>query len=194
MKPGRLSARDLALFALPCLGLAGIGLPLQVYLPPYYSVDLGLNLSAVGAAFMVVRLFDIGIDPMLGILMDRTRLPFGRFKTWLSAGVPLLMLASVVLFFAKPGATATQLAVGLALAYGGWAVCVVAQTSRGALLSPSYNERSRIYGWRQMFHLLRPLLILILPIAANHFVPGREAGVRAMGLWLLVLTPVSTAL
>lgn len=186
--------RDLALFALPCLGLAGIGLPLQVYLPPYYSVDLGLNLSAVGVAFMVVRLFDIGIDPMLGILMDRTRLPFGRFKTWLSAGVPLLMLACVVLFFAKPGATATQLAIGLALAYGGWSVCVVAQTSWGALLSPSYNERSRIYGWWQFFNLLGLLLILTLPIATEHFVPGRAAGIRAMGLWLLVLTPVSTAL
>lgn len=194
MKQGRRSARDLALFAAPCLGLAGIGLPLQVYLPPYYSADLGLNLSAVGVAFMVVRLLDIGVDPALGILMDRTRLPFGRFKAWLTAGVPLLMLSSVVLFFAKPGVGATQLAVGLALAYGGWSVCVVAQTSWGALLSPSYNERSRIYGWWQMFNLLGLLLVLILPIAAEHFTPGRVAGIRAMGLWLLILTPVSTAL
>jgi Na+/melibiose symporter-like transporter len=194
MKPGRLSVRDLALFSLPCLGLAGIGLPLQVYLPPYYSAQLGLNLSAVGVAFMVVRLLDIGIDPALGILMDRTRLPFGRFKTWLSAGVPLLMLASVVLFFAKPGVTAVQLAIGLALAYGGWSVCVVAQTSWGALLSPSYNERSRIYGWWQMFNLLGLLLVLILPIVAGYVSPGREAGIRAMGLWLFILTPASTAL
>ena len=194
MTKGRRSARDLALFAAPCLGLAGIGLPLQVYLPPYYSADLGLNLSAVGVAFMVVRLFDIGIDPALGVLMDRTRLPFGRFKTWLSAGVPLLMLGSVVLFFAKPGATASQLAIGLALAYGGWSVCVVAQTSWGALLSPSYNERSRIYGWWQMFNLLGLLLVLILPIGMEYITPGRAAGIRAMGLWLMILTPVSTAL
>jgi Na+/melibiose symporter-like transporter len=194
MKPGRLSVRDLALFSLPCLGLAGIGLPLQVYLPPYYSAQLGLNLSAVGVAFMAVRLLDIGIDPALGILMDRTRLPFGRFKTWLSAGVPLLMLASVVLFFAKPGVTATQLAIGLALAYGGWSVCVVAQTSWGALLSPSYNERSRIYGWWQMFNLLGLLMILVLPITVEFFGLGVAAAVRAMGLWLFILTPVSTAL
>ena len=173
MTQGRRSARDLALFAAPCLGLAGIGLPLQVKLPPYYSADLGLNLSAVGVAFMVVRLFDIVLDPALGVLMDRTRLPFGRFKTWLSAGVPLLMLASVVLFFAKPGVTAGQLAVGLALAYGGWSICVVAQTSWGALLSPSYNERSRIYGWWQMFNLLGLLLVLILPIAMEYITPGR---------------------
>jgi Na+/melibiose symporter-like transporter len=194
MKPGRPSVRDLMLFSLPCLGLAGIGLPLQVYLPPYYSADLGLNLSAVGVAFTVVRVFDIFLDPALGILMDRTRLPFGRFKTWLSAGVPLLMLASVVLFFAKPGVTASQLAIGLALAYGGWSVCVVAQTSWGALLSPNYNERSRIYGWWQMFNLLGLLLVLLLPIITGLFIPGREAGIRAVGLWLMVLTPISTAI
>ena len=149
-----LAAALLALFAAPCLGLAGIGLPLQVYLPPFYSAQLGVNLSAVGVAFMVVRLLDIAIDPTLGVLMDRTRVPFGRFKAWLTAGVPLLMLGSVVLFFSSPGVTAVQLAIGLALAYGGWSVCVVAQTSWGALLSPSYNERSRIYGWWQMFNLL----------------------------------------
>jgi Na+/melibiose symporter-like transporter len=194
MKPGRLSVRDLALFSLPCLGLAGIGLPLQVKLPPFFSANLGVNLSAVGVAFMVVRLFDIGVDPVLGVLMDRTRLPFGRFKTWMSAGVPLLMLASVVLFFAKPGVTATQLAIGLALAYGGWSVCVVAQTSWGALLSPNYNERSRVYGWWQMFNLLGLLLVLLLPIAVEAAGMGEVAGVRAMGLWLFILTPISTAL
>ena len=190
----RLTRRDLALFAAPCLGLAGVGLPLQVYLPPYYSSDLGLSLSAVGVAFMIVRLLDIAVDPALGILMDRTRLPFGRFKTWLSVGVPLLMLGSVVLFFAKPGVSAATLAVGLALAYGGWSICVVAQTSWGAFLSPNYNERSRIYGWWQMFNLLGLLSVLILPIAMERISPGRAAGVRAMGLWLLVLTPLSTAL
>jgi Na+/melibiose symporter-like transporter len=194
MTEGRRTKRDLALFAAPCLGLAGIGLPLQVYLPPFYSAQLGVNLSAVGVAFMVVRLLDIAIDPTLGVLMDRTRVPFGRFKAWLTAGVPLLMLGSVVLFFASPGVTALQLAIGLALAYGGWSVCVVAQTSWGALLSPSYNERSRIYGWWQMFNLLGLLLVLILPIVTSYVTPGRAAGIRAMGLWLLVLTPVSTAL
>ena len=194
MTKGRRSARDLALFAAPCIGLAGIGLPLQVKLPPFYSANLGLDLTAVGVAFMVVRLLDIVLDPMLGILMDRTRLPFGRFKAWMTAGVPLLMLASVVLFFAKPGVTASQLAIGLFLAYAGWSVCVVAQTSWGALLSPSYSERSRIYGWWQFFNMLGLLMVLLLPIAVEWFGFSEADGFRAMGLWLLILTPISTAL
>lgn len=194
MKPGRLSKQNLALFAAPCLALAGIGLPLQVYLPPFYSAELGLNLSAVGFAFMAVRLLDIAVDPALGVLMDRTRLPMGRFKAWLAGGTPLLMLGCVLLFFAKPGVSVGRLMAGLALVYAGWSVCVVAQTSWGALLSPHYDERSRVYGWWQLFNLIGLLLVLILPVAAGRLAPGQATAIHAMGAWLLLLTPLATGL
>ncbi len=190
----RLTRRNLALFAAPCLGLAGIGLPLTVYLPSFYSAQLGMDLSAVGVAFMVVRLFDIGLDPLLGVVMDRTRTPIGRFKPWLAGGIPLLMLASAMLCFARPGVGSAYLIAGLGLAYGGWSICVLAQTAWGSLLSPHYNERSRIYGWWQAFNLIGLLLILLLPIAANRADPGPTTGVRAMGAYLILMLPLSAAL
>jgi Na+/melibiose symporter-like transporter len=194
MKPGRLTRRNLALFAAPCLGLAGIGLPLTVYLPSFYSAQLGLSLRAVGLAFMVVRLIDIGIDPLLGVIMDRTRTPIGRFRPWLAAGTPLLMAASALLCFAQPGVSAAYLTGALLLAYGGWSICVLAQTAWGSLLTPLYNERSRVYGWWQAFNLIGLLLILLLPIAANRVDPGPTTGVRSMGLYLLVMLPLSAAM
>jgi GPH family glycoside/pentoside/hexuronide:cation symporter len=194
MKQGRLTRRNLALFAAPCLGLAGIGLPLTVYLPSFYSAQLGMDLSAVGVAFMIVRLLDIGFDPLLGVLMDRTRTPLGRFKPWLAAGIPFLMAAAALLCFARPGVGSVYLVTGLALAYGGWSICVLAQTAWGSLLSPHYNERSRIYGWWQAFNLIGLLMILMLPIAANRIDPGPTTGVRAMGLYLILMLPLSAAL
>ena len=194
MQTGRLSRRNLALFATPCLGLAGIGLPLSVYLPSFYSAQLGMDLSAVGIAFMIVRLIDIGFDPLLGVMMDRTRTRYGRFKPWLAAGTPLLMLASGLLFFARPGVGAPYLTLGLLLAYGGWSICVLAQTSWGSLLSPRYNERSRIYGWWQAFNLIGLLMILTLPIAAARVDPGPTTGVRSMGLYLILMLPLSASL
>jgi Na+/melibiose symporter-like transporter len=196
MTPLRISRRDLALWAAPCLGLAGFGLPLTVYLPSFYSTQLGLNLSAVGLTFMAVRLLDIGVDPLLGVLMDRTRTGMGRFKPWLSVGAPILMLASVLLFFAKPGVHASYLLLGLALGYGGWSICVLAQTAWGSLLSPFYHERSRVYGWWQAFNIVGLLLVLTLPIAASTWSgdPGPTTGIRAMGLYLIIMLPLSTSL
>jgi GPH family glycoside/pentoside/hexuronide:cation symporter len=37
----------------------------------------------VGAAFLIVRLIDIMLDPFMGGMMDRTRTRWGRFRPWL---------------------------------------------------------------------------------------------------------------
>ena len=68
----RRSNWTLAALAAPCLPLAGLGLPLVVYLPEYYANELGLSLGAVGMAFMLVRLLDMAFDPYIGGVMDRT--------------------------------------------------------------------------------------------------------------------------
>ena len=88
----RLSRRTLFAFAAPCIPLAAVGLPTVVYLPPYYAHELGLGLPAVGIIFLVVRLIDIPLDPVLGHLIDRTSGRFGRFRPWLAAGAVLLSL------------------------------------------------------------------------------------------------------
>jgi Na+/melibiose symporter-like transporter len=187
----------LAAFAAPCLALAALGLPLVVYLPNYYSADLGLSLSAVGAAFMAVRLLDIGLDPVLGALMDRTRTRFGRFKPWLVAGAPILMAATAMLFFARPGVGPAYLWGGLLLGYGGWSICVLAQTSWGATLSPDYNQRSRIYAWWQTANVIGLIGVLLLPVIVARISPAGDdsltPGMHAMGWLVLLLIPTTIA-
>jgi GPH family glycoside/pentoside/hexuronide:cation symporter len=190
-----LRRRDLALFASPCLALAGIGLPLTAFLPTYYASELGLNLSAVGLAFMVVRGLDIGLDPLLGLLMDRTRTPWGRFRPWLAAGSPVMMLAVGLLFFARRGVGPAYLTLGLLVAYAGWSICVLAQTAWGALLSADYHERSRVYSWWQTFNIIGLLLILLLPVAAARFgFSTPRDGMVVMGAVLIALFPLTTIL
>ena len=96
----RRSSRSLAAFAAPCLPLAALGLPLVVYLPEFYVSELGLSLGVVGAAFLIVRLIDIVFDPLIGGIMDRTRTKWGRFRPWLMAGSPLVMIGAFALFMA----------------------------------------------------------------------------------------------
>ena len=193
--PAPLRRRDLALYAGPCLALAGVGLPLIALLPAYYASVLGVNLSAVGYAFMAVRLVDIGLDPVLGVLMDRTRTPWGRFRPWLLAGAPIMMLATALLFFAKPGVGPIYLGVGVGVAYVGWSICVLAQTAWGALLSSDYHERSRVYSWWQAFNLLGLLLVLLAPaLAAQWGWNTQRDGMIVMGALLIGLYPVTTLL
>jgi Na+/melibiose symporter-like transporter len=193
--PVPLSRRQLALYAGPCLGLAGVALPLGALLPAYYAEVLGLNLSAVGVTFMAVRLADIGLDPVLGVLMDRTRTSWGRFRPWLAAGAPVMMIATVLLFFARPGVGPLYLAAGLLVAYGGWSICVLAQSAWGALLSTDYHERSRIYSWWQAFNLIGLLLVILAPILAARFgLDSRRDNMEVMGALLVLLYPLTIGL
>ncbi|MFT4936899.1 MAG: GPH family glycoside/pentoside/hexuronide:cation symporter, partial [Pseudoalteromonas distincta] len=192
MSSERRSSWILAALAAPCLPLAGLGLPLVVYLPEFYANELGLSLSAVGAAFMGVRLLDIAFDPFIGGIMDKTRTRYGRFRLWFGIGIPILMLAAYMLFMARPGVSAGYLWLWLLVIYGGFSIATLAHLSWGSVLSPGYDERSRIYSWWQGGNVVGMILVLTLPPLLGLLgVPGHALGVEAMGWFIILLLPLT---
>jgi Na+/melibiose symporter-like transporter len=195
MTTGRRSNFTLAALAAPCLPLAGLGLPLVVYLPEFYASELGLSLTAVGTAFMFVRLLDMGFDPFIGSVMDRTRSRFGRFKLWFAIGAPILMLSAYMLFMAKPGVTELYLWFWLLVVYAGFSIATLAQLAWAAVLSPNYDERSRIYAFWQAGNVIGMILVLTLPAALPLIgIEGHATGVAAMGWFIILLMPLSVGL
>ena len=191
----RRSPWTLAAFAAPCLPLAALGLPLVVYLPEYYVSELGLSLGVVGAAFLTVKLLSIILDPLLGGLMDRTRSSLGRFRPWLLAAVPLLMIACFALFMAKPGVSPLYLWAFLIVIYPAYSIATLSHTAWASVLSPDYQQRSRIFGWWQGGNVSGMILVLLLPpILALLFKADHAAGVQAMGWFVVLLLPVTAAL
>ncbi|MBR7619942.1 MFS transporter [Phenylobacterium sp. 20VBR1] len=185
----------LAALAAPCLPLAGLGLPLVVYLPEFYASDLGLSLSVVGAAFGAVRLIDMAFDPFIGGVMDKTRSRFGRFKLWFAISAPILMLAAYMLFMAKPGVSGLYLWFWLLVVYGGFSIASLSQLAWGAVLSPHYDQRSRIYGWWQAGNVVGIILVLTLPALLPLVgIKGHGVGVAAMGWFVVLLMPLAVSL
>jgi Na+/melibiose symporter-like transporter len=178
----------LAAFAGPAVPMAALGLPLVVFLPEYYSNDLGLPLASVGLAFALVRFMDIGVDPMLGALMDRTHTRFGRFRPWVAAGGPVLIAAVYCLFMARPGVGVGYLWFWLLIGYLGLSMSQLSHLAWAAKLTTSYDGRSRVYAWVQAFAVAGLMLVLLAPAAVALLANGSSAdGVRAMG-WLTIGT------
>ena len=75
------------------LPLAALSIAVFVYLPPYFAGHLGVGMGLVGAAWGFVRMIDIPVDVGLALMMDRTRTGLGRYRPWMVAGAPILMLA-----------------------------------------------------------------------------------------------------
>ena len=188
----RRSNAVLAAFSGPCLPYAAVGLPLAVSLPAFYSQYVGLDLAAVGSAFLLVRMIDIFFDPIVGWGMDRTRNHWGPYRTWLTAGTPILMLAVAFIFFVKPGEGFGYLFGWLLVLYMGFSITTLAQLAWGAVLAPQYDERSRLYGWWQSANIVGVLIALFIPtIVMSAKLGSYEDGVRAMGWFILISLPLT---
>ncbi|WP_310497863.1 MFS transporter [Sandarakinorhabdus sp.] len=190
-----LKRRTLAAFAAPCLPLTGVGLPLVVYLPPYYAGTLGLDLAMTGILFSLVRWLDLPLDIVFGHQIDRTDTRLGRFRPWMLGGCLVMLAGLFVVFFAQPGLTPLHAFAGLFLMYAGFSAAQVAHTSWGQALSTDYHERSRIFGWWQAGNMIGLLGLLAVPplagVLAPRFgwTPGPALGVHGMGWVLIALLP-----
>ena len=194
-----LKRRTLAAFAAPCLPLTGVGLPMVVYLPPYYAGTLGLDLALTGLLFSAVRWVDLPLDLVFGQAIDRTRTGWGRFRPWMVAGGLVMLLGLLLSFFAEPGLSPLRAFAGLLVIYIGFSAAQVAHTSWGQTLTGDYHERSRLFGWWQTGNMVALITLLAVPPLANWLGPrlGFEAsaalGIHAMG-WVLALLLLPTLL
>src|SRR5215216_2423826 len=116
----KLGWRVLLGYGVLALPLAALNLPLYVYLPTFYSAELGLDLASVGAVLLLARLFDTVIDPLMGEVSDRLETPLGQRRPWLVLAAPLLLFASWKLFVPADGVGPGYLLLWSRLGYIAW--------------------------------------------------------------------------
>ena len=186
-----LSFRVMLTFAIANLPIVAQAIALLIFLPRYFASHLHVDLVVIGTAFAVVRLIDIGVDPLLGILMDRTRTSLGRYRVWLLAGVPILMLAVWRLYFAPDGIGMAYLIVWLLVLYLATSILSLAYAAWGANLATGYHDRTRLGGVSQPVGVVAGMMILFLPAVAKALVGPHAEDVQVMGLFIIVVAPIA---
>lgn len=183
---GHLSRTRIATFAAGAFPVGALVTTLGVYLTHYYAAHVGIPLAAVGIAFMAVRLIDIVFDPLLGIAMDHTRTRIGRFRPWLALSAPVLILASIAIYFPPQGVGTFYLIVWLLVVYLGFSMLTLSQAGWGATLVAEYHQRSNVYGWIQAVGVLGAVGVLLVPdLLASFWKTVPVKGVPLMGAFVL---------
>lgn len=192
---GRLNWVRLAIFSSPVLVFQALELPWRIFLPPFFSGTLGLDLAVVGALMMWIRLFDMVADPLVGWASDRFPSRLGLRRPWMIASVPLIIAGTWHTFFAAPGIGVGTLALWCAAMHLGYTLLVVPHGGWGLEISDDYHERTRIMGAKVWFAAAGMPFVILLPAFLERFANVDRAGqVAAMGWILLLLAPVSVLL
>jgi len=184
---------QIAAFAAPAIPISALGLPLVVYLPPFYA-ELGIGLATVGTIFMIARFWDVVTDPVLGIVSDKFVTRFGRRRPWIAMSVPILMWCVYKVFMPPAGVNAAYLLWWMLLLYIGWTMLTISHMAWGAELSDRYHERSRIQGWREFAFVFGMFGVLLLPAVIERTGGDTHARVASMGWFIIVFLPVAVAL
>lgn len=176
--------------------LAAVGLPMAVFVAPMYAEQLGLGTTMVGLIFMCLRFWDLGTDPVMGWLVDTRPTKRGRIKHWLVASVPVLMLGGFLMFM-PIGETVspTYLVIGLAILWLGFTMLQTPHQSWVPMITTAYDERSRMFMWREVVSTLTLLTLLIVPtlLAINYGIE-RRGQVQVMGTILMIVLPLTVLL
>lgn len=189
------------------MGDAASGLIFQTivnFIAFYYTDVVGMAPAVVGAIFLVVRVFDAVIDPLMGAVADRTRTRWGQFRPWiLWLAIPFGL--SAIAAFSVPELGGRGTAVYVLVSY---AVLMIFYTGvnipYGALattLTTDPAERTSVQSWRFALAMVGNLIVssLTLPLVARFGQGDRALGYQwtmtafaALGVVMLVICFATT--
>lgn len=158
----------------------------------YYLTDVwGIAPAAAATMLLLTKIIDAITDPVVGLLADRTRSRWGRYRPYLLWGaLPYGMTA--ILVFAGPDLSANGKLVYAYIVYSlamfGYTLVNVPYSALLAVISPSEKERTKAAQYRFVFAGLGTLLV---GATAKSLIDWLGAGDEERGfLWAIIIFAV----
>ena len=85
----KLSKKETISYGLGAVGKDMVYMLSASYVLYYYQDILGVSAFAMGVILMATRIFDAFNDPVMGVIVAKTRTRWGRFRPWLLIGTCL---------------------------------------------------------------------------------------------------------
>ena len=109
-------------FALGAVGKDIVYMLVSSYLLYYYNAVLGVSSAFIGSVLMLARVFDALNDPIMGIIVAKTKTKYGRFRPWIFAGTVLNAVTIYALFATPEGMADSGMRIWLAVFYLLWGI------------------------------------------------------------------------
>jgi GPH family glycoside/pentoside/hexuronide:cation symporter len=148
------------------------------YLAIFYTDVFGISAVAAGTMLLVTRIWDTAIDPVMGVIGDRTNTRWGKFRPYLLwVAIPFGIIG--VLLFTTPDFGTTG---KLIYAYLTYTIMMMAYTAINVpyasllgVMTSNTNDRTTLASYRMVFAFGGSLLVVaIYQPLVDMFVKGVE--------------------
>lgn len=164
----------------------GSGVVISFYYLIFLTDVVRISPGLAGTVILISKVYDSVTDPFEGILADRTRTRLGRRRPYLLAGIPLVFLSFVALFYPYNMESETSRFVAVVVSYLFFSTVVsIVMLNYNALHSEitlDYHERSTLSSVRIFFSTVASIVAALAPLEIVKLFPDVHTGYIVMGV------------
>lgn len=118
----KLSGKEKTAYGIGAIGKDMVYMLTASYILYYYEDIMGISAVFTGMLLLIARVFDAMNDPIMGVVVAKTKTKFGKFRPWLLSGTVLNALVLYAMFAIPEGMKGNALLIYAAAAYILWGV------------------------------------------------------------------------
>lgn len=136
----KLSAKEKVTYGLGAVGKDMVYMLSASYILYYYQDILGVSAIAMGIILLAARVFDAFNDPIMGVIVAKTRTRWGKFRPWLLIGTITNAVILYFMFAAPPALDGSGLVAYAATNYILWGVTYTMMDIPFWSMIPAFTE------------------------------------------------------
>ena len=136
----KLSLKEKVSYGLGAVGKDMVYMLSASYILYYYQDILGVSAIAMGMILMAARVFDAFNDPIMGVVVAKTRTRWGKFRPWLLIGTITNAIILYFMFAAPPALDGSGLVAYAAVTYILWGVTYTMMDIPFWSMIPAFTE------------------------------------------------------
>ena len=113
------------------------------YVLYYYQDIMGVSAVAMGVILFIARIFDAFNDPIMGIIVAKTKTRWGKFRPWLFIGTLTNAIVLYLMFAAPPSLSGRGLVAYAAITYILWGVTYTMMDIPYWSMIPAFTESGK---------------------------------------------------
>ncbi len=143
MEKVKLSLKSKISYGLGAVGKDMVYMLSASYVLYYFQDVLGVSAVAMGVILLAARIFDAFNDPIMGVIVARTKTRWGKFRPWLMIGTLTNAVILFLMFSCPPSLDAGGLVAYAAVTYILWGVTYTMMDIPYWSMIPAFTEGGR---------------------------------------------------